>query len=122
MVSPMTDDLNARLDRYIAEHMDEWVTELSTLCAQPSISALGVGMAECAALVAEMLRRRGLRAEILPTSGYPVVAADGGEGETLLFYNHYDVQPPEPLELWDSPPFEPVVRDGKMVARGVNDD
>jgi acetylornithine deacetylase/succinyl-diaminopimelate desuccinylase-like protein len=119
----MTSDLNNRLDRYIAEQMDRWVGELAVLCAQPSISAQGVGLEECATLVADMLARRGLVAEILPTPGFPVVAGDsGGDGKTLLFYNHYDVQPPEPLELWDSPPFELTQRDGLLIARGVSDD
>lgn len=120
----MSDDIHNQLDEYIADHMGAWIAELSALCAQPSISAQGIGMEECAALVADMLRRRGLQAEILPTGGHPVVAGDSGNGsrKTLLFYNHYDVQPPEPLELWGSPPFEPTLRDGKLFARGVSDD
>lgn len=120
----MTSDLHARLDAYIADHRDEWIAELSTLCAQPSVSAQGLGMAECAALVADMLRRRGFAVEILPTAGFPVVfgEAPGASERTLLFYNHYDVQPAEPLELWLSPPFEPTLRDGALFARGVSDD
>jgi acetylornithine deacetylase/succinyl-diaminopimelate desuccinylase-like protein len=60
----------------------------------------------------------------MPTRGFPVVFAEraGSSDRTLLFYNHYDVQPPDPLELWNSPPFEPIIRDGKMFARGVSDD
>ncbi len=103
--------------------MARWVDELAALCALPSVSATGAGMEACAALVSEMLERRGLTTEMLPTAGQPVVYGDGGRGEkTLLFYNHYDVQPPEPLELWDSPPFEATQRDGKLYARGVSDD
>ena len=88
-----------------AEHMDDWLAELKLLCAQPSVSAQGLGIGECAALVAEMLRRRGFQAEVMPTGGHPVVygEAQGSSPKTLLFYNHYDVQPPEPLELWESP-------------------
>jgi acetylornithine deacetylase/succinyl-diaminopimelate desuccinylase-like protein len=71
-----------------------------------------------------MLRARGFEVETIATDGAPVVFAElKGRGDrTLLFYNHYDVQPPEPLELWDSPPFEPTLRDGKLYARGVSDD
>jgi acetylornithine deacetylase/succinyl-diaminopimelate desuccinylase-like protein len=71
-----------------------------------------------------MLLSRGFSVDILPTAGAPVVFAErkGRSNKTLLFYNHYDVQPPEPLELWESPPFEPTIRDGKLFARGVSDD
>ena len=71
-----------------------------------------------------MLEKRGFKIQILPTEGAPVVYAErkGKNDKTLLFYNHYDVQPPEPLELWESPPFEPERRDGKLYGRGVSDD
>jgi len=112
------------IDQYITEHLDESIAELSRLCAQPSISAQGVGIKECAELVAEMLRRRGFKVEVIATQGHPIVygETEGTSDKTLLFYNHYDVQPPEPLELWDSPPFQPTLRDGKLYARGVSDD
>jgi acetylornithine deacetylase/succinyl-diaminopimelate desuccinylase-like protein len=118
------DDLHARLDAYIHANLDGWVDELAALCAQPSVSAQGLGMAECAELVAAMLRRRGFAADVLPSDGFPVVVADapGASERTLLFYNHYDVQPAEPLALWDSPPFQPTRRDGALYARGVSDD
>ncbi len=114
----------AAVDRHIVDHLDATLSELAVLCKQPSISAQGVGIRECAELVGAMLRRRGFKVEILATAGNPVVygEADGASDRTLLFYNHYDVQPPEPLELWASPPFEPTIRDGKMFARGVSDD
>src|SRR3990170_8767742 len=120
----MSNDLQSRVDAYIQDHLDEWIAELSTLCAQPSVSAQGLGIRECAALVADMLRRRGFSAEIMPTAGHPVVYAEarGQSSKTLMFYNHYDVQPPEPLDLWESPPFEASRRDGMMFARGVSDD
>lgn len=120
----MPTDLQSQIDSYIQDHLDEWIAELSTLCAQPSVSAQGLGMRECADLVAEMLRKRGFSAEVLPTAGHPVVYGEikGRSDKTLLFYNHYDVQPPEPLELWDSPPFQPTLRDGALYARGVSDD
>jgi acetylornithine deacetylase/succinyl-diaminopimelate desuccinylase-like protein len=112
------------IDRYIVDHLGDSIAELSRLCAQPSVSAQGLGIKECAALVAEMLKKRGFAVEIIATEGHPVVyaEAEGATEKTLLFYNHYDVQPPEPLELWTTPPFEPTVRGGKLYARGVSDD
>jgi acetylornithine deacetylase/succinyl-diaminopimelate desuccinylase-like protein len=112
------------IDRYLQTHLDESIAELSRLCAQPSVAAQNWGMRECAALVAEMLRQRGFAVQVLETGGAPVVFGERrGKGDkTLLFYNHYDVQPAEPLDLWVSPPFEPALRDGKLYARGVSDD
>ncbi|MGH2523641.1 MAG: M20/M25/M40 family metallo-hydrolase, partial [Anaerolineales bacterium] len=123
----MPDSLFEKVDAYIEQHLDDSIAELSRLCAQPSISAQGLGIRECAELVAGMLRARGFTAEVMATPGNPVVYAEapegrGRSGRTLMFYNHYDVQPPEPLELWDSPPFQPTLRDGVLYARGVSDD
>ncbi|MCJ7566173.1 MAG: M20/M25/M40 family metallo-hydrolase [Anaerolineales bacterium] len=112
------------LDDSITSNLQASLGDLSRLCAQPSIAAQNIGMAECAELTAELLVSRGFKVQVLPTKGFPVVYAErkGLADRTLLFYNHYDVQPPEPLELWDSPPFEPTLREGKMFARGVSDD
>jgi len=112
------------IDDYLSEHFDVSIAELSRLAAQPSVAAQNWGLEECALLVAEMLEKRGFSTEITPTAGAPVVFAErsGRSDRTLIFYNHYDVQPAEPLELWDSPPFEPQIRDGKLYARGVSDD
>ena len=114
----------ARIDQRIRDRLDASLAELARLCTEPSVSADGKGMRECASLVADMLRRRGFAVQILDTAGAPVVFGDrpGRSDRTLLFYNHYDVQPPEPLELWETPPFEPSIREGKMYARGVSDD
>lgn len=111
-------------DQYLEEHLDDSIAELTRLAAQPSVGAQNWGLQECAALVDEMLRRRGFAVQVMPTDGAPVVYAErkGRGDKTLLIYNHYDVQPPEPLELWDSPPFEPQVRHGKLYGRGVSDD
>ncbi len=112
------------IDATIETQFDQTLAELGRFCAQPSVSAQSLGMTECAQLVKEMLEKRGFQTEILPSAGFPVVVAErsGRTDRTLLFYNHYDVQPPEPLDLWDSPPFEAEIRQGKMYARGISDD
>jgi acetylornithine deacetylase/succinyl-diaminopimelate desuccinylase-like protein len=114
----------ARVDAYLETHLDQSLDELSALVAQPSVAAQNLGMEPCARLVAQMLERRGFAVEMLPTGGAPAVYAEraGKSERTLLIYNHYDVQPAEPLELWTSPPFEPARRDGKLFGRGVSDD
>lgn len=113
-----------KIDSAINGQLSDELDLLKRLCAQPSIAAQNVGMRACADLVAEMLQARGFETSILPTAGQPVVFAErtGRSDRTLIFYNHYDVQPPEPLDLWESPPFEPEIRDGKIYARGVSDD
>ena len=112
------------IDQYIESHVDVSLQELVRLCAQPSVSAQNWGLVECADLVADLIRQRGFQVEILQTGGAPAVFAErkGQSTKTLIFYNHYDVQPAEPLELWESPPFQPTFRDGKLYARGVSDD
>jgi len=112
------------IDRRIDDMLDENIQELCRYVAQPSIAAQNRGMEACAAIVASMLEARGFAVETLPTGGPPAVVAErsGRSDKTLLIYNHYDVQPPEPLELWTDPPFEPKVRDGHLYGRGVSDD
>jgi acetylornithine deacetylase/succinyl-diaminopimelate desuccinylase-like protein len=110
--------------RYIEAHGERSLSLLERLCRQPSVSAQGLGLDEMAELVAIVMREYGLAAELLPTAGGPplVYAEIAGRSEhTLLFYNHYDVQPVDPLHEWTSPPFEPTRRDGKLFARGVSD-
>ena len=105
---------------------DDLLEELKAFLRMPSISAREDGaesFRECAEWVAEELRETGAEARLMETAGHPVVYAEIGDGDrTLLSYGHYDVQPPEPLELWESDPFEPTVRDGNLYARGVADD
>lgn len=98
------------LDAYLDSHLDESIAELSKLVAQPSVGAQNLGIKECAELVAGMLRKRGFAPEIMPTEGAPVVFGErkGKSDKTLLFYCHYDVQPPEPLELWETPPLQAI--------------
>ena len=113
-----------KIDSYLEANLNQSIAELSRLVAQPSVGVQNLGLKECAALVAEMLKRRGFKVQIMPTPGAPVVFAErkGRSDKTLLIYNHYDVQPPEPLELWETPPFEPSLREGKLYGRGVGDD
>src|ERR687898_259090 len=116
-------DLRERVDGL----KNDLLGELEEFLRMPSISARkedgSAGFRECAEWVAGKLVEAGAEARIMETEGHPVVYAEVGEGErTLLSYGHYDVQPPEPLELWESEPFEPTVRDGGLYARGVADD
>lgn len=114
----------ARIDRHIEDHLDHYIGVLARLCAQPSISAQNVGIAECADLVATILREEGFEADVVPSTGNPVVIGkgDGRSDKTLLMYLHYDVQPAEPLDLWESPPFELTRRGNRLYARGISDD
>lgn len=109
---------------YVNAHRDRFLEELKALCAQPSIAAQGLGLEETAALVAQRLESLGARVQCyIIGDGPPVLYAELGQGErTMLIYNHYDVQPPDPLAEWQTPPFEPSIRDGRLYARGVADD
>ena len=108
---------------HIESHVEAYLARLRRACAQPSISAQGQGLDEMAELAAGMLRDVGLSVELVPTARAPVVLGriDAGSERTLLLYNHYDVQPVEPLDEWTTPPFEPDVRDGLFYARGAAD-
>lgn len=117
------------LTQYLEQHRDEFLEGLKTVLRIPSVSAQPAHRADvrrCAEHVAAELKRIGLsHAEVVDTAGHPVVFAEwmGAPGApTMLLYGHYDVQPPEPLELWATPPFEPTIRDGKLYARGACDD
>jgi acetylornithine deacetylase/succinyl-diaminopimelate desuccinylase-like protein len=114
----------AKIDNFLEARLNDSIAELVRFVSQPSVGAQDWGMQECASLVADMLRQRGFSAEIMTTPGAPVVFGErkGKSDKTILFYNHYDVQPAEPLELWETPPFEPSLRDGKLFGRGVSDD
>lgn len=110
-------------DTYVDNHAERFLEELKTMAAQPSVAAQNWGMDDMAAIVLERLRDLGAEVSLVSAAGAPpVVFGELGAGaKTLLIYNHYDVQPPEPYELWESEPFEPAVRDGKLYARGVAD-
>src|SRR5512132_1304540 len=114
---------------FINTHRDRYVEELKSYLAIPSISALPQHKGDvrrCAQWTADEMRRIGLQnVKLIETPGFPVVYGDwlGAPGApTILFYGHYDVQPVDPVELWESPPFEATVRDGEIYARGSADD
>ena len=112
-----------RIFRYIDDHADEFLERLKTLLRQPSVAAQSKGMEPCAQLVRQMLDQIGAKTQLLPTDGFPVVYGElaGRDAKTLSFYNHYDVQPAEPFELWQSDPWGAEIRDGKLYARGAAD-
>jgi len=114
---------------YVETHKDRFLEELFDLIRIPSISSKKEAkddMSRAAEHIKDALLKAGADfAEVKETSGWPVVYGHKMVNETLptvLVYGHYDVQPVEPLDLWDSPPFEPEVRDGKIYARGADDD
>ncbi|HRP57513.1 dipeptidase [Agriterribacter sp.] len=114
---------------YQLKNKDRFLNELLDLLRIPSVSANSEhkkDMAACAEAVKQKLVEAGAdKAEIFPTEGHPVVYAEktiDASKPTVLVYGHYDVQPPDPLDLWNSGPFDPVIRDGKIFARGSCDD
>jgi acetylornithine deacetylase/succinyl-diaminopimelate desuccinylase-like protein len=112
---------------WIDDHREEIVAELQELLRQPSISAQQIGLEECAALLRRQVVQDGLaNARLLPVAGGPPIVyaterAVDPAAKTLLCYSHYDVQPPEPLELWIDPPFSAAIRDNVIYARGATD-
>src|SRR3954447_4208556 len=120
--------MNSVID-FINTNRDRYVEELKAYLAIPSISALpqhADDVRACAKWTADEMQRIGLQnGRLVDTPGFPVVYGDwlGAAGApTILFYGHYDVQPVDPLDLWESPPFEATVRDGEIYARGSADD
>lgn len=114
---------------YMSQHKDRFLNELLDLLRIPSVSADSAfkqDVARCAEAVKESLLQAGVdTAEICPTAGHPIVYGEkiaDPSWPTILVYGHYDVQPADPLELWHSGPFEPVIKDGKIFARGACDD
>ena len=118
--------MDERTRDHIDRNLEATIDELKRLAAQPSISAQRVGVRECGEMVVAMLRDAGFEAELVPTADpdYPGIVAEakGASDKTLLFYNHYDVQPPDPLDEWETPPFEPTEHDGYIYGRGISDD
>lgn len=109
---------------YVDQHDQAFLTLLVDYLRRPSISAYGEGIGEVAEYIADVMRKLGLNVNIMPTAGWPMVFGEAPiqpGAPTVLLYGHYDVQPPDPLEAWTTPPFEPSVRDGRLYARGVGD-
>ncbi len=99
-----------RFDAHVRAHAGEYVDELKALVRLPTVSAHGSQVQETAAFVAARARRAGIAVEALRVGdGPPTIVGECGAGaRTLLVYDHYDVQPPDPLDEWRTPPFEPV--------------
>ena len=117
------------MNQYIADNKDRFINELMDMLRIPSVSAdpkFREDVLRTAEFVAQKLREAGAdHVELCETGGYPIVYGDkiiDPALPTVLVYGHYDVQPADPYELWNSPPFEPVIKDGKIYARGACDD
>ncbi len=117
------------LAAYLSEHRQKFEKELAEFLRIPSVSTetrYRKDVAHCADWLAQRISRCGVETvEVIETAGNPFVVAEhvvNPDLPTLLVYGHYDVQPVDPEELWTSPPFEPTVRDGRLYARGANDD
>jgi len=109
---------------HIERNRDTFLERLFAYVRSPSISAHGIGIAETAEFLADLLDGIGLESEIVPTDGWPMVLGrrmEDPDAPTVLCYGHYDVQPPDPLDAWISPPFEPTIRNGRIYARGIGD-
>src|SRR5437879_3991273 len=121
--------MSKAIDSFVQKNEQRLVDELTTFLRIPSISTLPEHKQDvdrAAQFVADSLKKAGLEnVEIIPTEKHPLVYADWlhAPGKpTVLLYGHYDVQPPDPLELWETPPFEPTIRNGNLYARGSADD
>jgi len=114
--------------KHVDSHMDALVSDLQTLIRQPSVSAKNEGIEECAKLVSKLLKKSGISSEILrlKKNVAPIVFGEitskQNPEKTLMFYNHYDVQPAEPFDLWDDPPFSGTRKGNKIFGRGATDD
>lgn len=116
------------IEEYLEANAEQFQAELFELLRIPSVSADPTHAGDIAAAgqwVADKLAAMGLESEVIETKGHPIVYAESAKVDgapTVLVYGHYDVQPPDPLDQWETPPFEPEVRDGHIYARGSTDD
>jgi len=113
---------------FVDKHRNELLNDLQTLIKQPSISAKNEGIEECSILVSKMLKKAGVSSQILRLNKnaaplvFGEVKSKSNPSKTLLFYNHYDVQPVEPIEEWEYPPFSGKIIGNKIFGRGASDD
>ncbi|MFQ5781435.1 MAG: M20/M25/M40 family metallo-hydrolase [Nitrosopumilus sp.] len=114
--------------KHVDTHMDNLILDLQTLIRQPSVSAKNEGIEDCAKLVQKLLKTSGIKSEILRLKKgvapivYGEIKSKQNPAKTLMFYNHYDVQPAEPFDLWDVPPFSGTRKGNKIFGRGATDD
>jgi acetylornithine deacetylase/succinyl-diaminopimelate desuccinylase-like protein len=109
---------------HIQTNQQAFIQRLMEYVRHPSISAYDIGIQEVSEILVEMLTQLGLETQTITTDGHPMVLGRWEKAPgapTVLLYGHYDVQPPDPLDEWISPPFEPTIRDGRIYARGVGD-
>jgi len=114
--------------KHVDSNLNDLILDLQTLIRQPSVSAKNEGIEECAKLVKKLLKKSGLKSEILRLKKgvapivYGEIKSKQNPAKTLMFYNHYDVQPAEPFDLWDDPPFSGTRKGNKIFGRGATDD
>ena len=114
--------------KYAVSNKNNMISDLQLLIRQPSVSAKNEGIEKCAKLVQKLLKKSGIKSELLGIRKniapivYGEVKSKTNPHKTLLFYNHYDVQPAEPFELWDDPPFSGKIKGNKVFGRGSADD
>ena len=114
--------------KHVDSHMNNLISDLQTLIRQPSVSAKNEGIEECANLVQKLLEQSGIHSELLRLKKgvasivYGEIKSKQNPKKTLMFYNHYDVQPAEPFDLWEFPPFSATRKGNKIFGRGATDD
>lgn len=122
----MADKVLDMLESYVMQNKKTLISRLQDFLRHKSISTQNIGMEECADFLNDSMQKVGIKTKILRRNGaFPAVYGEilnSSAEKTLLIYGHYDVQPPEPMELWETDPFDPQIRDGKIYARGATDD
>ena len=114
--------------KHVDSHMNNLISDLQTLIRQPSVSAKNEGIEECAKLVQTLLKNSGIHSELLRLKKgvapivYGEIKSKQNPKKTLMFYNHYDVQPADPFDLWEFPPFSATRKGNKIFGRGATDD